>query len=248
MHYSHVFVTGALVFALVMTSGCTGLLMGDLKAEIHDSSSITIPLPLSSVLSVLVSQNNTTPPGNPSSNDEKEDSAFGNPLYGNSPFHVKSSTEETPGIDTDDGTPETGPLPPVVEQGIFLKAPPGELVIPCLGTASCNPVPGAKVTVTLIGIPNKTHIADCITQENGDFSFYVPPPMEKSEITPYTFNFEITAPGYILPEGSSNVVTDLANVSEGPFYTFNVCYQQPSEPNAMAVTRGGIAVIGRSTS
>jgi hypothetical protein len=248
MHYSHVFVTGALILALVMTSGCTGLLMGDLKAEIHDSSSITIPLPLSSVLSVLVSQNNSTPPGNPSSTDKKEESAFGNPLYGNSPFHVKSSTEDTTGIDSDDATPETGPLPPVVEQGIFLKAPPGELVIPCLGTASCNPVPGAKVTVTLIGIPNKTHIADCITQENGDFSFYVPPPMEKSEITPYTFNFEITAPGYILPEGSSNVVTDLANVSEGPFYTFNVCYQQPSEPNAMAVTRGGIAVIGRSTS
>ena len=117
-----------------------------------------------------------------------------------------------------------------------------------LGTASCNPVPGAKVTVTLIGTPNKTHIADCVTQENGDFSFYVPLPMEKSEITPYTFNFEITAPGYILPEGSSNVVTDLANVSEGPFYTFNVCYQQPSEPNAMAVTRGGIAVIGRFSS
>jgi hypothetical protein len=248
MQHWHVFVTGALVFALVMTSGCTGLLMGDLKAEIHDSSSITIPLPLSSVLSVLVSQNNTTPPGNPSSNNEKEDSAFGNPLYGNSPFHVKSSTDDTPGIDTDDGTPETGSSPPVVEPGTFLKAPAGELVIPCLGIASCNPVPGAKVTVTLIGIPNKTHIADCVTQENGDFSFYVPLPMEKSEITPYTFNFEITAPGYILPEGSSNVVTDLANVSEGPFYTFNVCYQQPSEPNAMAVTRGGIAVIGRFSS
>ena len=71
MHYSHVFVTVALILALVMTSGCTGLLMGDLKAEIHDSSSITIPLPLSSVLSVLVSQNNTTPPGNPSSTDKK---------------------------------------------------------------------------------------------------------------------------------------------------------------------------------
>jgi hypothetical protein len=184
MQHWHVFVTGALVFALVMTSGCTGLLMGDLKAEIHDSSSITIPLPLSSVLSVLVSQNNTTPPGNPSSNDEKEDSAFGNPLYGNSPFHVKSSTEETPGIDTDDGTPETGPLPPVVEQGIFLKAPPGELVIPCLGTASCNPVPGAKVTVTLIGIPNKTHIADCITQENGDFHFTYHPRWKNPKLPP----------------------------------------------------------------
>ena len=72
--------------------------------------------------------------------------------------------------------------------------------------------------------------------------------MEKSEIPHYIFNFEITAPGYILPAGSSNVVTDLADVSHGPFYTFNVCYQQPSEPDAMAITRGGIAVIGRSTS
>jgi hypothetical protein len=72
--------------------------------------------------------------------------------------------------------------------------------------------------------------------------------MEKSEITHYIFNFEITAPGYTLPAGSSNVVTDMANVSEGPFYTFNVCFQQPSEPNSMAVTRGGIAVIGRITS
>jgi hypothetical protein len=76
----------------------------------------------------------------------------------------------------------------------------------------------------------------------------VPPLMEEPAIPLYTFNFEITAPGYTLPAGSSNVVTDLANVSEGPFYTFNVCYQQPSEPNAMAVTRGGIAVTGRSTS
>jgi hypothetical protein len=69
--------------------------------------------------------------------------------------------------------------------------------------------------------------------------------MEKSGITFYTFNFEISAPGYNLPAGTSDVVTDMANVSAGPLYTFNVCYQQPSEPNSMAVTRGGIAVSGR---
>jgi len=248
MQYRYFVVTVTLILALVMASGCTGLLMGDLKAEIHDTSSITVPLPLSSVLSVLVSQNTTTSPGIHSSTDKKVDTAFSNPLYGNSPFHVKSSMEDPLGIDTDDRPSETGPSPQVAEHGTFLQAPPGELLIPRLGTASCNPVAGANVTVTLIGTPNKTHIADCITQENGDFSFYVPPPMDKSKITFYTLNFEITAPGYILPEGSSNVVTDLANVSEGPFYTFNVCYQQPSEPNAMAVTRGGIAVIGRFSS
>jgi hypothetical protein len=212
MQYRHFIVTVTLILALVMASGCTGLLMGDLKAEIHDSSSITVPLPLSSVLSVLVSQNTTTPPGDQFSTGEK------------------------------------GHSPQVAEHGTFLQAPPGEWVLPRSGTASCNPVAGAKVTVTLIGTLNKTHIADCITQENGDFSFYVPPPMEKSELTHYTLNFEITAPEYSLPPGSSNVVTDIANVSDGPFYTFNVCYQQPSEPNTMAVTRGGIAVTGRMSS
>jgi len=248
MQYRHFIVTVTLILALVMASGCTGLLMGDLKAEIHDSSSITVPLPLSSVLSVLVSQNTTPPPGDPFSTGEKGNTAFSNPLYGNSPFHVKSSTEDPQAINKDDRTPETGPSPQVAEHGIFLKAPPGEWVLPRSGTASCNPVTGAKVTVTLIGTMNKTHIADCITQENGDFLFYVPPPLEKTEITHYTLNFGITAPEYNLPSGSSNVVTDIANVSDGPFYTFNVCYQQPSEPNAMAVTHGGIAVTGRMSS
>jgi hypothetical protein len=161
---------------------------------------------------------------------------------------VKSGTADPLGINAGGIPSAKVSSPQAVEPGTPFGAASGTSVTPLLRTASCNPVAGAKVAVTLVGIPDKTHIADCITQENGDFSFYVPPPMEKSEITPYTFNFEITAPGYILPEGSSNVVTDQANVSEGPFYTFNVCYQQPSEPNAMAVTRGGIAVIGRITS
>jgi len=247
MQYRHFIVTVTLILALVMASGCTGLLMGDLKAEIHDSSSITVPLPLSSVLSVLVSQN-ATAPSDQFSTGEKGDTPFSNPIYGNSPFHVKSSTEYPQGIDTDDRTPETGHSPQVAEHGTYLQAPPGEWVLPRSGTASCNPVAGAKVTVTRIGTLNKTHIAKCITQENGDFSFYVPPPMEKSGISFYTFNFEITAPGYILPAGSSNVVTDLAYVSAGPLYTFNVCYQQPSEPNAIAITHGGIAVSGRISS
>jgi hypothetical protein len=246
MQYRHFVVTVILILALVMTSGCTGLLMGDLKAEIHDSSTITIPLPLSSVLSVINSQDTATLSVNQSSTDEKIHTVFGNPLSGNSPFHVKSNMADPTGINTDDTTPD--PSPQVVENGITLKAPPGELVIPLSATASCTPVAGAKVAVTLIGTPNKTHIADCITQENGDFSFYVPSLMEKSEISFYTFNFEITAPGYNLPAGSSNVVTDLAYVSAGPLYTFNVCYQQPSEPNAIAVTRGGIAVTGRISS
>jgi hypothetical protein len=248
MQYRYFIAIVTLIFAIVMTSGCTGLLMGDLKAEIHDSSATTIPLPLSSILSVITSQDTATLPVNQSLNDEKMHTVFGNPLSGNSPFHVKSNTADTSGITTDDTTPESDPSLHVVENGITLKSPPGELVIPHSGTATCSPVGGAKVAVTLIGVPNKTHIADCITQENGDFSFYVPPPGEKSEITFYTFNFEITAPGYNLPAGSSNVVTDLADFSEGPLYTFNVCYQLPSEPNAIAVTRGGIAITGRISS
>ena len=73
MHYWHGIVTGTLILALVMTSGCAGLLTGDLKAEIHDSSSITVPLPLSSVLSFLVSQNTTTPAVTRSPTGEKDD-------------------------------------------------------------------------------------------------------------------------------------------------------------------------------
>jgi hypothetical protein len=245
MQYRRFVVTVILILALVMTSGCTGLLMGDLKAEIHDTSSIPVPLPLSSVLSVLASQNTTTLTSNQSLNDEKKHTVFGNLPADNSPYHVKSSTADPTGMNTDDKNPEPAPSPQDVENRITLKAPAGELVIPFSGTATCIPVGDEKVTVTLIGTPNKTHIADCITQKNGDFSFYVPPPMEKSGISFYTFNFEISAPGYNLPAGTSYVVTDMAYVSAGPLYTFNVCYQQPSEPNSIAVTRGGIAVSGR---
>jgi hypothetical protein len=248
MQYRHFVVTVILILGLVMTSGCTGLLMGDLKAEIHDSSAITIPLPLSSVLSAITSQDTAMQPVNQSLTDEKMPTVFGNPLSDNFPFHVKSNTADPTGNNADDKIPESAPSPQVVENDITLKAPAGELIIPHSETATCSPVGGVKVAVTLIGTPNITHIADCVTQENGDFSFYVPPPVEKSGITFYTFNFEITAPGYILPAGSSNVVTDLAYVSAGPLYTFNVCYQQPSEPNAIAITHGGIAVSGRISS
>jgi len=248
MQYRHFVVTVALILALVMTSGCTGLLMGDLKAEISDSSDITIPLPLSSVLSVLVSRNTTTPPVNQSSTGERVDTVSGITFFGDSPFSVKSSTENPVVIDTGGMPPATVPSLQLAEQGILLKAPPGENVTPRSGTASCSPVTGANVAVTLIGTLNKTPIADCITRENGDFSFYLLPFTEISENSLYTFNFEITTPEYNLPAGSSNVVTDMANVSDGPLYTFNVCYQQPSEPNAMAVTRGGIAVVGRFSS
>jgi len=245
MQYRHFVVTVILILALVMTSGCTGLLMGDLKAEIHDTSSIPVPLPLSSVLSVLASRNTTTLTDNQSLTDEKKHTGFGNLPADNSLFHVNSSTTDPTGMNTDDKNPEPAPSHQDVENRITLKAPAGELVIPHSGTAACIPVGGVKVTVTRIGTPDKTHIADCITQKNGDFSFYVPPPMEKSGISFYTFNFKISAPGYNLPAGTSDVVTDMANVSAGPLYTFNVCFQQPSEPNSMAVTRGGIAVSGR---
>jgi hypothetical protein len=248
MQYRHFVVTVILILALVMTSGCTGLLMGDLKAEIHDSSSITIPLPLSSVLSVITSQDTAMLPGNQSLTDQKMHTVFDNPLSDNSPFHVKSNTADPAGINTDDKTPESAPSPQVVENGITLKAPAGELVIPPPGTATCSPVGGTKVAVTLIGTPNKTHIADCITQENGDFSFDIPPSSEKSMPGLYTLNFEISAQGYDLSAGSPDVVTDLAEVSDGPEYTFNVCLQQPSEPDAVPQTRGGIAVFGRSSS
>jgi hypothetical protein len=247
MHYRYFVVTVVLILALVMTSGCTGLLMGDLKAEISDRSAITIPLPLSSVLSALASHNTATPPVNQSSTIEKADTVSANPLPGKSPFQVKSSTEDPVVINTDSIPPATVPSLQVAEDGILLKAPLTKLVSPHSGTESCYPVAGAKVTVTLIGTLNKIPLADCITQENGDFSFYVPLSTEISENTLYAFNFGITAPGYNLPAGSSNIVTDLANVSDGPMYTFNVCYQPPSEPNAMAVTRGGIAVFGRLT-
>jgi hypothetical protein len=248
MQYRHFVVTVTLILALVMTSGCTGLLMGDLKAEISDRSAITIPLPLSSVQSALANRNPTTSSANQSSTGEKADTVSVNPLTGKSPFQVKSSTEDPTGIDTADITPATVPSPRVVEHGTLLKAPPGEAVILRSKTASCSPVAGAKVAVTLIGTLNKTPIADCITQENGDFSFYVLPFTAIPADSLYAFNFEITSPGHILPEGSSNEVTDLAYVSDGPRYTFNVCYQQPSEPDAMAVTHGGIAVFGRFSS
>jgi len=245
MQYWHFIVTGTLILALVMTSGCAGLLMGDLKAEISDKSSITVPLPLSSVLSFLVSQNTTIPPVTHSPTGEKGDPALGTTLPGTSAFHVKSGAADPLGINSGGLPSAKVPSPLAVEPGTPFGAASGTSVTPLLRTASCNPVAGAKVAVTLVGIPDKTHIADCITQENGDFSFEVPPSTEKPAITAYTFNFEITAPGYDLPAGSSNLVTDLGNVSDGPRYTFNVCYQQPSEPNAVAVTRGGIAVIGR---
>ena len=245
MHYWHVIVTGTLILALVMTSGCAGLLIGDLKAEISDSSSITVPLPLSSVLSFLVSQNTTTPPVIHSPTGEEGDPALGTTLPGISAFHVKSGMADPAGINAESIKYATVPSPQTVESGTPPRAASGTSVTSLSGTASCNPVSGAKVAVTLVGIPDKTHIADCTTQENGDFSFDVPLLTEKPAITAYTFNFEITAPGYNLAAGSSNVVTDTGNVSDGPRYTFNVCYQQPSEPNAVAVTRGGIAVIGR---
>ena len=245
MQYWHFIITGTLIFALVMTSGCTGLLMGDLKAEIRDSSTITVPLPLSSVLSFLVSQNTTIPPVTRSSTGKKGDPALGTTLPGTSGFHVKSGTADPTGINAEGISSTKVPSALAVEFGTPPGAAPGTSVTPLSGIASCRPVAGAKVAVTLIGIPNKTHIANCITQENGDFSFDVPPLTEKPATTLYTFNFEITASGYNLPAGSSNVITDLANVSDGPRYTFNVCFQSPSEPNAMAVTRGGIAVIGR---
>ena len=245
MQYWHFIVTGSLILTLVMTSGCAGLLMGDLKAEIRDSSSITVPLPLSSVLSVLVSQNNTTPPFTQSPTCEKGDPALGTTLPGTSAFHVKSGTADPLGINAGGLPSAKVPSPLAVESGIPAGAASGTSVTPLSGTAFCSPVAGAKVVVTLVGTPNKTHIADCTTLENGDFSFDVPLSMEEPAITTYTFNFEITAPGYHLPAGSSNVVTDMGNVLEGPRYTFNVCLQQPSEPNAIAVTRGGIAVIGR---
>jgi hypothetical protein len=245
MHYWHFIVTGTLILALVMTSGCAGLLMGDLKAEIHDSSTITVPLPLSSVLSFLVRQNTTTLPVTQSPTGEKGDPALGTTLPGTSAFHVKSGTADPTGIDTEGKQSATVLSPKDIESLTTPGAAPGTSITPLSATASCSPVAGAKVEVTLLGILNKTHIADCTTFENGNFSFDVPPSMEKPATTMYTFNFEITAPGYNLPAGSSNVVTDLANVSDGPYYTFNVCYQQPSEPNAISVTRGGIAVTGR---
>jgi hypothetical protein len=248
MQYWHFIVTGTLILALVMTSGCAGLLMGDLKAEIRDSSTITVPLPLSSVLSFLVSQNNTTPWVTPSSTGKNVDPALDTTHPRISAFQVKSGTADPTGINAEGIKSATVLSPQDVEPGTPPRAAPGMTGTPLAGTASCRPVAGAKVAVTLVGTPNKTLIADCITQENGDFSFDVPSSTEKPTNTIYTFNFEITAPGYNLPEGSSNVVTDLANVSDAPRYTFNVCLQQPSEPNAMAVTRGGIAVIGRISS
>ena len=244
MQYWHFMVTGTLILALVMTCGCASLLTGDLRAEISDSPVMTIPLPLSSVLSVLASRNSTPDPEDESLTGEKV-TVFNNPLHGTSQFHVKSSTEGLMMIETGGLVSEAVPSPQVIDQGTPSTAPPGAVFIPRPGTSSCTPVGGARIAVTLLGTLNKTHITDCITQENGDFSFDVPASTEKSTPGLYTFNFEITAPGYDLPGGSPEVITDMANVSDGPQYTFNLCYQQPSEPDASAITRGGIAVIGR---
>ena len=135
MQYRYFVVTVALILALVMTSGCTGLLMGDLKAEIHDSSSITVPLPLSSVLSVLVSQNTTTSSRLPCFRKEKKGNRFWVIRFlVISVFHVKSSSEDPTGIDSDGIKSETDPSSQVGESGIPPRAPPGDSVKPLLGT------------------------------------------------------------------------------------------------------------------
>jgi hypothetical protein len=208
---------------------------------------MTIPLPLSSVLSVLASRNSTTHPENESLSGETV-TGFNNPLPGTSQFHVKSSTEGLMMMETGGLISEAVPSLQVIGHYTPSTAPTGAVFVPRSGTLSCSPVAGAKITVTLLGPLNKTHIADCITQENGDFSFDVPASTEKSTSGQYTFNFEIKAPGYDMPAGSSEVVTDMGMVSDGPRYTFSLCYQQPSEPDDRAITRGGIAVIGRIAS
>ena len=244
MQYWHFMVTGTLILALVMTSGCSSMLTGDLRAEISDSPAMTIPLPISSVLSVMASRNSTAQSGIDSLTGEKF-TILKTPLHDTSQFHVKSGTEGLMMIETGGLVSEAVPSPQVPDHGTPSTATPDAVFKPRTGTSSCTPVAGAKVAVTLLGTLNKTHIADCITQENGDFSFDVPASAEKSTSGLYMFNFEITAPGYDLPGGSSEVITDMANVSDGQPYTFNLCYQQPSEPDASAITRGGIAVIGR---
>ncbi len=214
------------------------------SAEISDNSAMTIPLPLSSILSLLASRTSVATPVDQFSSGEKV-TDVADPLPDNSPFSVRSSREDPSGIDADNLASATNPSPQSVDHGTPLRAPPGAAFVPRSGTMSCSPVAGAKVVVTLVGTPYKTHIVDCITGENGDLSFYMPLSIEKSPSGMYTFNFEITAPGVNLPPESSKVVTDMADVSNGPLYTYNVCYQQPSEPDARAITRGGIAVIGR---
>lgn len=236
MHYWHFVVTGMLLLALVMTGGCAGLLMGDLKTEIRDTSSITIPLPVSSVLSVLVGQKNTALPSARFPTEEKGEFIPVTPSESSSAFHVKPALTDSSGKSPSLISGEPGDLP---------LSGSGTTGVPIGGIASCSPVDGAQVEVTLIGLPHGIHIGDCITRDNGDFSFDMPPSIKKSTTGQYTFNFAISAPGYNLPAGSSTLVTDMVNASDGPRYTFNVCLQQPSEPNAVAFTRGGIAVIGK---
>jgi len=249
MQHWHLVLTGILLLAFVMTGGCAGLLMGDLKTEISDTSSITIPLPVSSVLSVLVGQNSSALPSVWSPTREKGDPVSGKYLTGASAFQVKPSKTDPSGIITGPVQPATGFSPVSGKQdGTVPRSAPGPAVALEKGPASCSPVAGAKVTVTLVGITHETHVTDCITQENGDFSFELPMLNGESPVSQYILNFDITAPGYTLPSGSSTVVTDMVNGSDGPWYTFNVCLQQPSEPNAMAFTRGGIAVIGKINS
>ena len=232
----HFVITGMLLLALVMTGGCAGILMGDLKTEIRDTTSITIPLPVSSVLSVLVGQKNTALPSARFPTEEKGEFTSVMPSGSSSAFHVKPALTDSSG---------KSPLPVPEEPGDLPFSVSGATGVPMEGIASCSPVDGAKVEVTLIGIPHEIHIGDCITRDNGDFSFDMPPSTEVSTTGQYTFNFAISAPGYNLPAGSSTIVTDMVNASDGPRYTFNVCLQQPSEPNAVAFTRGGIAVIGK---
>jgi hypothetical protein len=236
MHYWHFIITGMLLLALVMTGGCAGLFMGDLKTEIRDTSSLAIPLPVSSVLSVLLGQNSTEVASAQFLTEEKADPVPGTHPGESSAFRVKPALTDFPG---------TGPSQPSEEPMVSSLSGSGATGIPKGGIASCNPVAGANIVVTRVGISNKTHIADSVTEENGDFSFELPASPDDFPINQYILNFEISAPRYTLPAVSSTVVTDMVNASDGPQYTFNVCLQQPSEPNAIAFTRGGIAVIGK---
>ena len=109
---------------------------------------------------------------------------------------------------------------------------------------TCIPVVNATVIVKQVGSSGETQIAQSITDENGVFSFTVLPSKTQTEVTSYTFNFYITAPGYTLEEGASNKITTEVSVSDGPHYEFVLCWQKST---GKTQNRGTFAVSGRST-
>jgi PKD repeat protein len=104
----------------------------------------------------------------------------------------------------------------------------------------CTPIAGADIIVTLARSPRETQIAQTTTDSTGIFSFTVPPQNTRRPPLTYIFNFYITAPAYTV---TSNKITTVANVSDGPDYSYALCFVQGP---GKAQGKGSFAVSGKS--